>query len=145
MFNFDDDDDSIMSLISNRYDELRALLENADNIEKKREEKKRKKDQSTGDTSAANVSDDEYCVQFPLEELDDKNVCFGERCERWRMRVIRVLNSPISLSRRHHCKILYNQAEDEFDGFFGSIGLAGWPHAVICDYARLMEQCSWAA
>ena len=32
---------------THRYDELRALLENAENIEKKREEKKRKKAQST--------------------------------------------------------------------------------------------------
>ena len=59
--------------------------------------------------------------------------------------MIRVLNSPISHSRRHHCKILYHQAENEFDGFFGTIGLAEWPHARICEYAQLMEQCSWAA
>ena len=120
------------------YDQLRTLLVKAESAEKQREEKKRKTQ------NLPTVSDDEICIQFPSDEQDCLTLIIADRCERWRKRAIRVLQSPISLSRRDHAKKLYDQAEVEFDSFFGCVDLQGLQHRALCVYVDLMEKCSWA-
>jgi len=126
------------------YEKLRNMLVNAAQSERKRECNER----GVGYTSATTLSDaeeeGEFTIEFPLSELDDMKLDTKVRCQRWEKRVKRVLKSPVSISRQRHCIRLYDEAENDFDSFFGAEGLSKLSHRVKCEYVELMEQLSWA-